>query len=401
MSGRWPRSTQVLGQDDAAFFAAHYDVTAARQFRRTQHSQSSQALTAQHGGRDAARADAREAADGARAKRVRPGLDDKVLADWNGLMIAALVNAGVAFDEPAWLAMAARAFMFIAAKMTHGDRLGHSWREGKLLFPGLASDHAAMIRAALALHEATGEQRLSRPRARLAGDARPPLRQPGRPAAISSPPTTPRGWWCGRTPPPTTPRPNPNALAAQNLVRLAVFTGQHAWREQADRLFEGILRERGRESVRSSCACSTRWICACAPPRSSSTGRGRAGDELLAAARKLPVPRPRRAARTVRGALPHVASGPGQDQGRRSERSLRLRRRDLLAAGDDACGRSRRRWTRCRPGILLRPGWSAARSGLRPSKGCICRPASPRAFDPQAGADLPLATCRRRIRFAC
>ena len=38
-----------------------------------------------------------------------------------------------------------------------GDRLGHSWRDGRLLFPGLASDHAAMIRAALALHEATGE----------------------------------------------------------------------------------------------------------------------------------------------------------------------------------------------------------------------------------------------------
>ena len=72
-------------------------------------------------------------------------------------MIAALANAGVAFDEPAWLEMAARAFMFIDARMTHGDRLGHSWREGRLLFPGLASDHAAMIRAALALHEATGE----------------------------------------------------------------------------------------------------------------------------------------------------------------------------------------------------------------------------------------------------
>ena len=39
-----------------------------------------------------------------RDKRVRPGLDDKVLADWNGLMIAALVNAGIILDEPSWLA---------------------------------------------------------------------------------------------------------------------------------------------------------------------------------------------------------------------------------------------------------------------------------------------------------
>jgi len=46
----------------------------------------------------------------ARASRVRPGFDDKVLADWNGLMIAALVNASIVFDEPSWLAMARRAF---------------------------------------------------------------------------------------------------------------------------------------------------------------------------------------------------------------------------------------------------------------------------------------------------
>src|SRR6185437_5002962 len=94
----------------------------------------------------------------ARAGRIRPGLDDKVLADWNGLMIAALVNTAVVFDEPSWLAIAKRAFDFIAASMTKGDRLGHSYRAGKLLFPGLASDFAAMIRAALALYEATSER---------------------------------------------------------------------------------------------------------------------------------------------------------------------------------------------------------------------------------------------------
>src|SRR5207249_11446628 len=92
-----------------------------------------------------------------RSKRVRPGLDDKVLADWNGLMIAALANAGTMLAEPSWIAMAGRAFDFIACSMTKGDRLGHSWREGRLLYPGLASDFANMIRAALALYEATGQ----------------------------------------------------------------------------------------------------------------------------------------------------------------------------------------------------------------------------------------------------
>src|SRR5262249_40889134 len=93
-----------------------------------------------------------------RSLRVRPGLDDKVLADWNGLMIAALVNAAVTFGERGWIAVAARAFLFVDAKMSRGDRLGHSWRDDRLLFPGLASDYAAMIRAALTLYEATAER---------------------------------------------------------------------------------------------------------------------------------------------------------------------------------------------------------------------------------------------------
>ena len=58
---------------------------------------------------DAARRVARKTARRARQPRVRPGLDDKVLADWNGLMIAALANAGLMFDEPSWLEHGANA----------------------------------------------------------------------------------------------------------------------------------------------------------------------------------------------------------------------------------------------------------------------------------------------------
>jgi uncharacterized protein YyaL (SSP411 family) len=175
-----------------------------------------------------------------REKRVRPGLDDKVLADWNGLMISGLVNAGIILDEPGWIAMAVRAFDFIAGSMTQGDRLGHSWRAGKLLFPGLASDFAAMIRAALALHEATGdraylERALAWQRAfdthyadpdtggyyLSADDATDLLLRPHSTVDDAT--------------------PNPNAVAAQNLLRLAVLSGDDRWREQADRLIEGIL----------------------------------------------------------------------------------------------------------------------------------------------------------------
>jgi uncharacterized protein YyaL (SSP411 family) len=93
-----------------------------------------------------------------RARRVRPGWDDKVLADWNGLMIAALAEAGAVFDEADWIGAARRAFDFVRTQMSAGDRLRHSWRLGQARHPGTLDDHAHMSRAALALYEATGER---------------------------------------------------------------------------------------------------------------------------------------------------------------------------------------------------------------------------------------------------
>ena len=240
---------------DAADFAAQYDVSAGGNFEghnilNRLKSLPRNAAAGSGPGADAERmAMLRGKLLETRDKRVRPGLDDKVLADWNGLMIAALVNAAVILEEPSWLALARRAFDFIAANMTRGDRqnsrLGHSWRDGKLLFPGLASDFAAMIRAALALFEATGErglldQALAWQRALdahyadadsggyylTADDAGDLLLRPHSTADDAT--------------------PNPNAVAAGNLVRLAALTGDHAWREQADRLLEGILAAQSR-----------------------------------------------------------------------------------------------------------------------------------------------------------
>jgi uncharacterized protein YyaL (SSP411 family) len=94
----------------------------------------------------------------AREKRVRPARDDKVLVDWNGLMIAALANAGAAFGQASWTDAARRAFAFICEKLGEGDMLFHSYRDGKRQYPAYADGYAAMARAALALWEATGER---------------------------------------------------------------------------------------------------------------------------------------------------------------------------------------------------------------------------------------------------
>jgi uncharacterized protein len=223
-----------LGIEDGEFFAQHYDVTPAGNFEG--HNILNRLKPQERSEADEARLAAlRAKLLAVRDARVRPGLDDKVLADWNGMMIAALANASLMFAEPSWLDMAARAFEFIARAMGKGDRLGHSWREGRLKFPGLASDFAAMIRSALALHEATGRQSyldqalawqhaLDRDYADAAvgtyyltaADAEGLVIRPASTADEAT--------------------PNHNAVAAQNLIRLAVLAGDDQWRDKADRL---------------------------------------------------------------------------------------------------------------------------------------------------------------------
>jgi uncharacterized protein YyaL (SSP411 family) len=80
-----------------------------------------------------------------------------VLADWNGLMIAALAKTSAVFDKPNWLGLAEGAFAFVMNEMADGDRLAHSFREGRTLALGFVDDYAAMSDAALALYQQTGK----------------------------------------------------------------------------------------------------------------------------------------------------------------------------------------------------------------------------------------------------
>ena len=107
---------------------------------------------------EAALARARQILFDARQRRIRPGRDDKVLADWNGLAIAALARAAYVFAHPDWLARAEQAFDFILSQMRAPDgRVQHAWRLGRVTAAGLFDDQAAIARAALALYEATGK----------------------------------------------------------------------------------------------------------------------------------------------------------------------------------------------------------------------------------------------------
>lgn len=90
--------------------------------------------------------------------RIRPGLDNKVLSDWNGLMIAALANASRALKQPDWLAMAIRAFDYISASMIIDSKLYHAARLGKIQHLTTSEGYANVISAALSLHQATNNK---------------------------------------------------------------------------------------------------------------------------------------------------------------------------------------------------------------------------------------------------
>jgi uncharacterized protein YyaL (SSP411 family) len=226
-----PEIDSLLGPASAAFKRA-YDVTPngnweghtiLRRVTPTGTSEQEAALTR-----------ARNQLFQAREKRVRPGWDDKVLADWNGLAIAALVRSATVFDQPAWLARAREAFDFILTHMTaaHGG-VEHAWRLGRVTAPGLIEDQAAMARAALALYEATSEPTFLATAERLANAAQAAFAD-GHGGFFSTaadasdvPLTRPRTAADNAT-------PAGNGIMAEVLARLFHLTGEPHWRTRDD-----------------------------------------------------------------------------------------------------------------------------------------------------------------------
>jgi len=93
-----------------------------------------------------------------REKRIHPYKDDKILTDWNGLMIAALARAGQALDEPAYTEAARRAADFVLSKLRRSDgRLLKRYRQSEAGLPAHLEDYAFMVWGLLDLYEATFE----------------------------------------------------------------------------------------------------------------------------------------------------------------------------------------------------------------------------------------------------
>jgi uncharacterized protein len=251
----WRELSEILGEEDARFFGAFYDASAAGNWTDEHHGRTVIILNQLAAKKASAEDEARLATlKGklleARSHRVRPGLDDKIMADWNGLMIAALVNAATSLEEPSWVDLAARAYRFIAETLVYEDssgrRLAHSWRGGIMVRPGLALDYAAMMRAALALHEARNMTELVQPQRDYLADAiawaqalethhRVPesglLAMAARDASDVILRLAPTG---------DDAIPNAHSVYLSALVRLAGLTGDEKWLVRADALFAAL-----------------------------------------------------------------------------------------------------------------------------------------------------------------
>ncbi len=192
---------------------------------------------------------ARRALFDARQRRVRPGLDDKILASWNGLAIRAFAEAGAALDRPDLVDEARQAARFVHTRMRdERGRLLHVWAKGSARIPAFLDDHAAMAMGMFALYQATGELEWFEAASELTREI---------PARFADPEggffTTPEDGEALLTRPKDqmdNPLPSGNSLAAEALLVLSAYTGDAELRAAA----EATIRAGGRLMARAPAA---------------------------------------------------------------------------------------------------------------------------------------------------
>lgn len=238
----WSRAEieAVLGAGEAELFASFYGVTEAGNFEGHNILHRPQDLAAFAAQRGESPDALRERLDASgkrlferRAGRVRPGLDDKVLTSWNGLMISSLTLGYRALGDPRYLAAAERAARFVLRDFGPDRGLMHTHRAGQSKVDGFLDDYAFLARAAIDLYTSTFEtQWLARATA-LADRMHELFDDPNgggyflTSALHDQLPARAKPLADG-------PVPSGNAVAADALYRIASLTGDTAYADRAD-----------------------------------------------------------------------------------------------------------------------------------------------------------------------
>ncbi len=243
----WSRDEiiEALGEEDGEFFCKIYDISAEGNWEHSNIPNRLHSLDMLEDADEMRLHGMRSNLLAKRALRERPSWDDKVLADWNGLMITALAKAGEAFEKPEWIAMATGAYEFVKVRMLKEGRLMHSYRAGQAKTPGVATDYANMIAAAIALQQATGGASFLADAAKWAKvmDERYTAEKGG--YYLSADDTT--DVMIRTLAAHDDATPNANAIMLANLNALYLLTGDEAYRSRAQKLYEafsGLVAQR-------------------------------------------------------------------------------------------------------------------------------------------------------------
>ncbi|HEU5023168.1 MAG TPA: thioredoxin domain-containing protein, partial [Bryobacteraceae bacterium] len=167
----WSEIIELLGEEKAEWFAFRYGTKPAGNVINDPHGEfkgrnillqaHSIEETATHFHRPADEMmreleDARRRLLAARAQRVRPNLDDKILTSWNGLMISAIARAAAILDEPAYAQAAKRAADFLLTTMRGPDGgLLRRYRDGEAAIGAMLDDYVLLVQGLLDLYETT------------------------------------------------------------------------------------------------------------------------------------------------------------------------------------------------------------------------------------------------------
>jgi uncharacterized protein len=174
----------------------------------------------------------------ARARRVRPATDDKVLTSWNGLMITAFARAHQAFGREADLESARRAAEFVLSSMRRDGRLLAAWRAGSARLNAYLDDHAFVARGLVDLYECAFTPRYLEEAVALARRAIARFAGPSGTWYFTSDDHEPLlartvSRWDGAL-------PSGAGVLVETLFRLAAHTEDEALREAAERTLSGM-----------------------------------------------------------------------------------------------------------------------------------------------------------------
>ena len=191
----------------------------------------------------------------ARAERVRPGLDDKVLTEWNALMLAALAEAGAALGREDWLDAARCNAELLLTRLRRPDgRWQRSWQaDGGARHDALAGDHAALVEAFVAFAQATGEARWI-DEARAVADTLLDHFWDVDNGGLFTTADDAEALIVRQKDLLDNATPAANSMAATGLLRLAALTGEQRYRHQSEQILQlvggvGAPARRGRHAA--------------------------------------------------------------------------------------------------------------------------------------------------------